>query len=367
MKKLIYLLSGLLAAQLLLTLLLNSGSSVSSHSVNQALLALDANKIDSIILSDANGASVKLTRDKQQWQLPEHDNFAADQHQVGQLLNTLATLKHGEALADSDSAAERFKVAPNSFARKVTLQEKGTDIVTLYIGTSAAMRKTHVRVAGDEAIYLANLPVYQLPADYSDWVKHDALQLKANEIESVSFDGVTLSRSHNHKTPASDTDLSSNMVAALADGKQPQKHTDTGWQLVPLKTGEQLKVSGLDNVLHQLTNLRVSKLLGSDSQGDYNLDAPVLEVTVKRNQGKEVRYTLAPLSHAASSTQQATNDANNSPKGFVLKSSLSPEYFLLPTEQAKPFIEAFQADQLSHAVVANNATTSKASNAHSPG
>ena len=352
MKKLIYILSGLLVLQLLLTVVVNAQhSGIQGAAKPKALLALQDNDIDHISISGNDGKVVNLARTNDKWLLSDQSDFPANQQQVTSLLTQILSLKHGLAVADSDNAAHRFKVAKDSFERKVVLSQQHVDMATLYLGTSASMRETHLRLEGEAQVYLANLPVYRLPVTNKEWMQQDLLQLKTTNIKALKIGDMTLSRKIDHaQTSASQQPL----PATIADNGKVQKMVDkliddngnskdlknaastppenSGWQLTPLPAGNRVNLGAVNQALQQLTSLRVSDLLGVEQKANFGLDTPLLQLTVQRNQGDDVNYRLGQMSDS---------------KDYVLKSSLSQQYFRLPQAQGAAFAAAFNPSAFS--------------------
>ncbi|MCL1074074.1 DUF4340 domain-containing protein [Shewanella dokdonensis] len=352
MKKLIYILSGVLVLQLLLTVTLNAQhSGIQGAAKPKALLALQDNDIDHISISGNDGKVVNLAKTNGKWLLSDQSDFPANQQQVTSLLAQILSLKHGLAVADSDNAAHRFKVAKDGFERKVVLSQQQVDMATLYLGTSASMRETHLRLEGETQVYLANLPVYRLPVTNKEWMQQDLLQLKNTNIKALTIGDTTLSRVIDHaQTSASQQQL----PAAVANNGKVQKMVDKliddngnskdlknaapvtsdkpAWQLTPLAAGNRINLGAVNQALQQLSSLRVSDLLGVEPKANFGLDKPLLQFTVQRNQGDDVSYRLGQMSGS---------------KDYVLKSSLSQQYFRLPQAQGTAFAAAFNASAFS--------------------
>ena len=357
MKKLIYILSGLLALQLVLAFTLNlEHHGIQGQSKPKALLALKDGDIDHISISSNDGKTIDLTRTEGKWRLSDQDEFPANQQQVAALLQQILTLKHAGAVADSDNAARRFKVANKTFERKVVLSQQNVDMATLYVGTSASMRETHIRLDGEAQVYLADLPVYRLPVTSKDWMQQDLLQVKTANIQALKIGDITLRRTDVSKSATADKDQA---PAAIADNAKVQKMVDkliddngnkqaltqvsgkssdnSGWQLTPLPVNSRINFGKVNQALQQLASLRISDLLGVEQKPNFGLDKPLLQVSVQRNKGDEVTYRLAQMTDS---------------KDYVLKSSLSQEYFRLPQAQGDAFVAAFKPAAFSEPLVA---------------
>lgn len=82
------------------------------------------------------------------WILPETFSEPADAEQVDKLLEKLATVKQGLAVATTEGAPKRFKTAEDAFERHLVIKEGDNTVGDFYLGSSAGFRHSHVRKAG---------------------------------------------------------------------------------------------------------------------------------------------------------------------------------------------------------------------------
>lgn len=154
---------------------------------------------------------VSLLRREGRWALAEPAGLPADAARVDSLLTKLAGLRPGLPVADSKAARRRFAVADDHYERRITLQTADGEQV-LYLGTPAGTRRTHLRTAGDEAIHLVPLALYEVPADADGWLDKTLLQLPAETIEAIDVAGLRLTRA----TPPIETDTETAHADAAA-------------------------------------------------------------------------------------------------------------------------------------------------------
>lgn len=167
MKRTVKLLSIALVVQLALAGLVWSTLSGSPSASHEPLLA-NAGEATGITLVDPDDGELNLQRqDDGSWQLA--DGTPADDARVNRLIDRLADLREGFPVARTEAARERFKVADDSFRRKVILRRGEDTLATLLVGSSPAMGEVHVRVAGTDPIYRVELPLYEMPATSSYW------------------------------------------------------------------------------------------------------------------------------------------------------------------------------------------------------
>ncbi len=110
MKRRIIVLSGVLAAQLVLAAALNlAGEEYRVFQAEEKLLSFNKQELVGLRIEDSTN-SVVLKKQGGKWLLPVSGDFPASQRDVEQLLDKLATLEKGWPVARTRSAAQRFRV-----------------------------------------------------------------------------------------------------------------------------------------------------------------------------------------------------------------------------------------------------------------
>ena len=183
MKKRTIWLSGLLVLQLLVsTGLLIRGHIAQSQLPGQPLLNLDISALDRIRISDQQ-TSALLQKHLGQWRLPDLAELPANAVKLTSVLDKLAGLQTGWPVATSDSSHSRFEVAPDQYQRRVELYQGDQLVGDLYLGAASGLRQTHLRKAGAEQVYSAQISQYELPTKKSEWL--DKSLLSAQNIEQI--------------------------------------------------------------------------------------------------------------------------------------------------------------------------------------
>ncbi len=284
MNKRIAILGALLAAQLLLALGLNlAGDDYGAFQPEEKLLAFDADRIDGLRIEDGEN-SVTLHKADDRWLLPELGAYPAGDGKAEALLNKLAGLEKGWPVATSAGAAERFKLAPDAFERRISLLAGDDARAVLYVGTSPGFRKVHLRPDGDEAVYAAAFSTWEAGAKAADWVDKTVLELKPEEITGIRMPDFEL----------------------LRDG-EVMKLADLGEQ-------EVVRQDKIDAFVRQLAGLRIQSVLGKEDRPEYGQGEPLLEISVTRKEGDALNYRISKPTEG---------------DGYVLKRSDRDHYFEL--------------------------------------
>lgn len=313
MAKTIRVLALLLSAQLLAALGLSfTAPDLAARPAAAPLLALDSAKVDRLVLTGADGESVTLTKTGDGWRLSDQDDFPADGAKVDGLLARLTTLKHGPAVATSSAARPRFKVDDSSFERRIELAAGEQTLATLYLGTSPALRQTHARRDGDDAVYAVELASHDTPVTAEDWQDKAILQFPAAEVTTIRLPELTLQR----------------VSQQVEDGDAGEALTTLIWQAAPEQPLDQAAV---DTLTGKLANLRIGSVLGREAKAGYGLDQPLLTLTVERQDAEALEYRLGKLADES---------------GYVLQVSGRPEYFRLPSYTGDGLLEAAAQEAL---------------------
>ena len=130
--------------------------------------------------------SVKLTKKDGKWGVADADDFPVDKSRVDELLKTLASLRTRNRVLDSSTYHEKLEVAADKFQRKLTVTAKDKTS-TVYVGTSPRFKNVHVRLDGEDAVYLVNdFGTTQLGDRAWNWVKREYLAYGADNVWQVT-------------------------------------------------------------------------------------------------------------------------------------------------------------------------------------
>ncbi len=294
MKKTIILLTLLLVAQVGLGIALNMNrQQLAPFRPTALLFTFKPGEVDSITITGAKEAAVRLVKKDGRWILPDYYDFPADQKAVTKLLDTLAGLKEGWPVATTTGAATRFKVAKNEFERHIVLRHGKQVVADLYVGTSPGFRKVHVRVAGSNDILVLAFSTYDAGDSAEDWMNHGFLTLDEQKIRKIILPKYTLVR------------------------------RDGSLVLADLGQDEAMKQEAVSSMVSRIAGLRIEAVLGRKNRPEYRQKEPKLTCTVELPEKKRV-YTFS----------QPEKE-----EWYVLKTSDSDLYFKVPGWQLTPLLD----------------------------
>jgi len=263
MKKLIFVLSGVLAAQLVLAMILDlTGEDYGTFQAEERLLSFNKQAVSGVQISDGTD-SVDLKKQEGKWLLPNSGKFPASQRKVEQLLDNLAALEKGWPVAKTRSAAQRFAVDKEQFERKLILLSDDDTRATLYVGSSLGFRKVYVRPGDADEVFTVDFNTWQANAKTEDWIDTNILALDQSSVQRLEMPGIIIQRQ---------------------DGRL---------QVMNLEENEQTNVEESSALLGKLTGLRIQSLLGTDAEPEYRQDEPVLEVRITTEGGGVLDYRFS--------------------------------------------------------------------------
>ncbi len=263
MKKWIFILSGLLAAQLLFAVIVNlTGEEYGTFQATEKLLSFNKQAVSVLQIKDGTD-SVELQKQDGKWLLPDSGNFPASQRMVEQLLDKLAALEKGWPLARTRGAAQRFAVDEEQFERELILLSDDNARTTLYVGSSPGFRQVYVRPGDEDDIFVADFNTWDVNAKNEDWIDTEILTLDESSVQRVELSGITLQRQ---------------------DGRL---------RVTNLAEKEQTNMDETSALLGELAGLRIQSLLGTEAEPEYGQDAPVLEVRMTTEAGEVLDYRFS--------------------------------------------------------------------------
>jgi hypothetical protein len=158
---------------------------------------LPSDSVETIEIRDSEGEELRLQRRDDGWFLS--NGLPAMGSMVDTLLTALIAEDPGLAIATSDRAAERFKVADDDYERRLRLSGGGQERV-VYLGSSPAFRKIHARRAGERAVYVLEFNSYDAATNDQRWL--DRGLLAARDVSALELYGVRYERAEDAWTRA---------------------------------------------------------------------------------------------------------------------------------------------------------------------
>nr|VFJ52744.1 MAG: protein of unknown function (DUF4340) [Candidatus Kentron sp. DK] len=310
----------LLLVQIILAgTLLFSSPDLSAVRPDTPLIALKDRKPDRLIIEGAEGDKTVLQKEGDTWILPEHYRFPVEKGKVDSFLAQLQGLQHGHPVATTSATLARFRLTDEAFERRITLARGKETLETIYLGSSPGVRQIHARTAEDTTVYSVPFSAYQAPAKPEDWEDKALLSFPPEDIREIQVAGLTIQRNPSGQTGES------------APRPNDPASAPPVWFAEGLAEGESLDQAGVAELVRRMAELRIARVLGTQSKPEYGLDNPALTIRFNRKEAGSVEYRL-------SKPQPDTN--------LVLGTSHRSEYFGLHNYVGRPLMEAANRDKL---------------------
>ncbi|HEY6451521.1 MAG TPA: DUF4340 domain-containing protein [Steroidobacteraceae bacterium] len=269
----------------------------------------------------SDSARVELSKKDGTWVLPGYFNAPADAGKVTELLSRLGTIKRGLPIATTEAALRRFKLVDSDFERRLVFRRGGRTLSTLYVGSSPGLRKSDARTAADRAVYVVDLPTYELPTQASEWLNGDVLRGEADKLVELDVANAAHDNIQLRRPKAQESASASAGAGAGADS----------WTDPALAAGKQVDTSHADALARDVAQMRVDGVLGTEAKPGWQQDHPALTLKLQNDTAHSVDWTLS---------KPQSGDY------YVLKSSAHPWFFSVNSSVAKQMIDASGHDAL---------------------
>ncbi len=268
--------------------------------------------IRSVRLTDAKGQTIRLAKSDTGWVLPDADDYPATTEKVTRLLDKLAGLKADRLITQTAASHKRLKVAEDDFNVRIEFELSDGSQHRLYVGSSAGYAATHVRVDGQEQVYMVSgLSSSDASSQATAWT--DASYFSVTRDEVIAF---TLEN---------------------ANGRFEFVKDQAGtWTMGDLAADETLNQAAITSLLYSVSSVSLQRPLGKVEQPEYGLQSPVAVVTLKTHSDTEGDRTYTLRVGAQDAADQT----------YVLASSSSPYYVRVNSYAVSGWIEKSRDDFL---------------------
>ncbi len=288
MKKLITILSAVLAVQLVLSgIIFAVQEETGAFHSEQALLGMNKDDFDGISIEQKDKPVLTLKKAGESWLLPTYFNAPVAVEKLNEFSRKLLHLKTGWPVASTEDAADRFQVKNGKFERLIVFQKEGKPVKTLYLGTSPGFKKIHARVEGQKDIQVIEFGAFEASVAPEDWVKQDLAKIDTSQLSQIKAKEFTL----------------------IKAGKD--------WTVEGLQANQSVKDAEVKGFIDKLTGLSYSGIWGIEDKPEYHLKDSALSFMLKK-QAEEISY------------QFGKPDAGDD---YVLKLSNQPYYFKVTKAQ----------------------------------
>jgi hypothetical protein len=303
-------LAGLLVLQIVLAVVVLWPRQQAIAAGDPLLPELDADQVTGLTVRDGEGGIVRLVKRGDAWVLADAGDYPATVGTVPGVLAKIAALNDGRLVAETQDSHARLEVAGDQYVSKVELELQDGSVHTLYLGSSPSYGAAHVRVEGQDQVYLASdLSDQDVATRLSAWIDTSYFSVPSDQIVAATLE---------------------NKNGVFEFSKEGQE-----WTVADLDEDETASSANLSALISRATSVRMLRPLGKEPSDEYGMQEPSAELVLyaRSPEGTETTYTLA----------VGAQDADGS---YVLKASESPYYVQVSEFTAQDWVENGREDFL---------------------
>ncbi len=276
---------------------------------------LSSDDIVSLTVQDGDGNEINLSKQTGSWVLASAGDYPVEVDRITTLLDKLTGLKSNRLVTQTSGSHKRLQVATDDFVRRIEFSTAAGDSHVFYLGSSPQASATHVRLDGQDEVYLA-----------TDLSSFDASVQASGYVDTLYF-----------TVPTADVTA---MTLQNASGEiNFVKDAAGDWTLADLAEGETVNATAISSLVNRAAGVRLTTPLGRDSQPDYGLSAPaaVVILTASSGEGDSVQTQTHTLQVGA----QSPDD-----QSYVVASSQSPYFVRVASYGVQDFVQKTRSDFL---------------------
>ena len=268
MNRLNQVLVGLLVLQLVVAAVVFWPRPAGGESSEALFPDLQADQVVALTVDDGEGNTVQLAKREGRWVLPGAADYPALEESITSLLQKLAGLQAGRLVTQTGASHARLQVASGEFDRRIQFELADGSRHVLYLGSSPSYQATHVRVEGQNEVYLiSDLSSQDAGAQASAWVQRSYFSLPADDVLAVTLEN--------------------------ADGTFAFAREGESWIMDGLVEGETFDSQRFQSLLNGVTSISLVEPLGTVRESAYGMDEPAAVLTLHTGIAGAARtYTL---------------------------------------------------------------------------
>ena len=178
------------------------------------------------------------------------DAYPADAVKINDLLNNLGDIKTGHLVSQTVPSQKQLLVADDSYNRRIVLTLADDQQFTLYVGTSPNGTASHVRLDGQDEVYLTGaLSISQVGAAAASWIDAQYYSVDTATVKTVKLENAAGQFTFN-------------------------KDSNNAWTLDGLNAGETPSASAINRLVNSASSVRMMRPVGKTEDPTYGLDTP---------------------------------------------------------------------------------------------
>jgi hypothetical protein len=305
-------LAGVLALQVVVAVVAFWPRSPAGAAGEPLFAGVEADKVVWVQISDAEGGELTLERTDAGWTLAGTDGFPCIENAVPDFLDKLLALDTSRLVTETPDSHLRLEVAADTFSRKVAFRLEDGTMHTLYMGSSPSYNAVHVRVEGQDQVYLVSgLSTTDASLTATTWIDPLYVSLESDQVVALTVEN--------------------------AQGTFAFTKDEAGtWHMDGLADDETLNEGEVSSLVTRISSIRMQRPLGQAEDPAYGMGDPQAVVTVgtRDEEGATATQTLVV------GAQDATDST------YVIKASTSPYYVRVTGYTVQDFVQEARTDLL---------------------
>ena len=294
-------LAGVLAAQVILSIIIFAPKPAAGGEGGVAFLELEVNDIVALMITDDQGNDMTLQKQSGKWVLPDADDYPADATKINPTLDKIAGLSTARLVTRTRASHKRLQVAESDFLRRIAFETADGAKRTFLLGSAPSYGATHFRIEGQDEVYLASeFSVWDLNTTAASWVNTSLFTFDAEKVTQA-----TLINSNGQFTFLRDE--------------------EGNWTLDGLPEGEELAPGKIDTIINRATSLTMLRPLGKEEKPSYGMADPIATVMLDTVDESAILLRVG-----------AQDPEDNS---YVVKAAKSPYYARVAEFNVQAFVE----------------------------
>ncbi|MFZ5775916.1 MAG: DUF4340 domain-containing protein [Thermodesulfobacteriota bacterium] len=275
----------LLAVQLALLAILSFTNGKGDAQRLTFLAGVTPERITGLEIDGEGGKGLRLARAADGWRITSQDNLPVEQERIDKALATLTALSSNQLVTRTSESHGRFLVAEQRFRQRLTVRLGDGSKKVLYLGSAPSFKATHVRLEGDQRIFLVrDFSALDLPLEAASWWKSGYVDVPEDTLTRIRI---------------------ANSHGTLVLSRQPGGK----WEMTePKGTVDPARAQALVDKVRRIV---LSEYLGQEDKDAHGLKTPTATLSLTTEAGEIVLRVGA---------------ADPSGTGLVIKSSASPSF-----------------------------------------
>jgi hypothetical protein len=255
-------LGAILALQIALSVVLFWPRDMTGGEKRRLFPDVSPDDITELTITDNTGTALRLVSRDGEWVLPDAGDFPVLAASVQTVVESIAGLETGRLVTRTEPSHSSLQVADDDFLRQILFKVADGSAHALYLGSSPRYGLTHVRVFGQDEVYLTDaLQSWDVSTNAGAWVDTSYVSVPRADLARVTL-----------------TNAQGTYAFTQAPG---DTEGGTVWSMTGLAEDELLDEAAVSSVVNQAASVNLSTPIGLAESRAFGLDDPNAFITLE--------------------------------------------------------------------------------------